>query len=310
MFSDPLLLQASAPIFSLEARFRGANLPFRIFNSSGIFYAQSLGSPKFLAVFDDAEELLRSAMSRGNLRDARAQVHAQLADEKLGRAICLSEPRSGAGFVRVAWRDDSPAFLIDPRNGEAVAFEPQTPIFARDTWDERDDFWARRWNKERRDAKSDLNLSLEWLFSSSQQRQQWGVFWGKGGWDEVANVARLAAVADPDCNLSTPLVLSAHLRYVGQRASEWDCDRPLSGRLKRLLKELLESNRAYVSDKNVLRRVAPTPFHFASSPLRAPQLKLDIEAPSAHESLESRFLMSEWIEENAPSLARDWKARP
>jgi len=310
MFPDPLLLNATAPLFVLEARFRGAVQPFRIHKSSGIFYAQCLGTPKFLGVFDDAEELLRSACNRGNGRDARAQVHAQLADEKLGRALALADPRSGSGFVRVVWRDENtPAFLIDPRSGEAVAFEPQTPVHRGDVWNQRDDFWARRWNKELRDQKSDLNVSLAWLLATTQERQQWGIFWGKGGWDEVESVARVAAVADPDCDLSTPLVLVAHLRYVGERPTEWECDRPLSGRLKRLLKELLERNRAYVSDRNTLRRVAPTPFHFASLSLRAPQLKLEIEAPSAHERLEARFWMRDWVQENAPSLGRDWKAR-
>ena len=308
LFPDPLL-NTAAPL-SLEARFRGAALPFRIHKSSGIFYAQSVGSPRFLAVFDDAEGLLRSSWNRGNGRDMRAQVHAQLADERLGRALALAEPRSEIGVVRVVWRDENtPAFLIDPRSGEAVAFEPQTPLHTRDIWNERDEFWARRWNNERRDSKSDLNTSFTWLFASIRAREQWGIFWGKGGWDEVESVARTAAVADPDCDLSSPLTIVAPLRYVGQRAREWDADRPLSGRFKRLLKELLERNRAYVSDKNVLRRGAPTPFHFAALPLRAPQLKLEIEAPSAHEQLEARFWMRDWVEENAPSLRRDWARR-
>ena len=198
--------------------------------------------------------------------------------------------------------------MIHPRSGEAVAFEPQASL---DTplWAERDDFWTRRWGKEWRDDASDVRQSLRFLEASKREREQWGLFWGKGSWEELSEVARMAAVADPDCDLSKPLVLEAHFAYTNQRPMEFGADRPISGRLKRLLSELLDHNRAYSADWDYLRQLAPTPFHFIAIGTRNPVLRLEIEQPSAHEQLEARFWMREWVARHAPTLARDWKAR-
>lgn len=310
MFSDPLLSDGRAPLLALDARFRGVSSRVRVHKSGGIFYAQ-LGNPRALAVFDDEHGLLRAAFAKGNASEMRAQVASQLADETLGRALLLPDPRVGkSGFFRVVWRDaESWVFLVDS-HGEAIVFEPQTAIEASEVWGQRDAFWARRWNKEWRDAESDLRLSLAFITASALEREQWGIFWGKGSWDEVTQVARVAAIADDDCDLNAPLLLSAQFGYSGDRVTELKGNRPLSPRLERLLKLLLERNRAYCPESSRLRRSAPVPFRLAALRLRFPQLRLEIVSPSAHEQLEARFWMRGWPEQNAPALLRDWSPRP
>jgi len=307
-FSDPLFSSKSAPSLSLDVRFHGVAQRFHVRHESGVFYARGVGSPRLLALFDDTEGLLHAAFVRGNKRGIEAQVRAQLSDGHLGRALALPDPRPGrSGFFRVAWRDDeSFCFVMCPQSGEAVVFEPGSPLETDEVWRERDAFWARRWGKEWRDENSDLRLSLRFLTASPFEREQWGAFWAKGDWEEVAQVARLGAIADPDCDLSSPLILSTQLGYIRERAETLEAKRPLSPRLKRLLKTLFERNRVYFNDWSRARRLAPVPFRFAAFPAKGPRLRLEIEAPSAHELLEARFWMRGWIDKNEPRLRRDW----
>ncbi len=308
--SDPLFSDPRARLFSLEAPFRGATRRFEIWKSSGIFYALCSGAPRFLAVFDD-DGSLHAAAASGATSQIEMQVRTWLAQERLARCVSLPDPRPEKnGFFCVVWRAERHfAFLVDGSSGEGVAFEPRISLDAEGLWSERDAFWTKRWNKEWRDSNSDLRLSLDYLTACAREREQWGIFWGKGGWDEVARVARLGAVADVDCDLSSLLVLTASLFYLGQRAQEMKSNRLLSSRLKRLLKILLERNRAYITETGRHRLIAPIPFRLATRSTGTSRLQLEIADPSAHEQLEARFLVREWIEHNAPALRRDWMPR-
>lgn len=305
LFSDP-----RARLLSLEAPFCGATRRFEIWKRSGIFYALCPGSPRFLAVFDD-DGSLHAAAATGAASQIEMQVRTWLAEERLARCVSLLDPRPEmGGAFRVVWREGRHfAFLVDAQSGEGVAFEPRIALNADEMWSERDAFWAKRWNKEWRDPRSDVRLSLAYLTSSPREREQWGIFWAKGNWDEVARIARLGAVADVDCDLSSPLVLTAPLLYLNQRAEEMTGNRPLSPRLKRLLKILLERNRATITEADRHRFLAPVPFRCVTLPTRASRLRLEVADPSAHEQLEARFLMREWVEHNAPALLRDWMPR-
>lgn len=306
--SAPLFSDPRARLLSLEAPFRGATRRFEIWRRSGIFYALCLGTPRFLAVFDD-DGALHAAAASGVAKEIEMQVRAWLAEERLARSVLLPDPRPNmGGAFRVVWRPERHfAFLVDGNSGEGVAFEPRIALNADEMWGERDDLWAKRWSKEWRDPRSDVRVSLAFLTSSPREREQWDIFWAKGGWDEVARIARLGAVADVDCDLGSPLVLTAPLLYLNQRAKEMTGNRPLSPRLKRLLKVLLERNRATITQTDRGRLLAPTPFRCVTHLMRASRLQLEIADPSAHEQLEARFLMREWIERNAPALLRDWQ---
>lgn len=308
--SDPLYTDPRARLLVLDAPFRGALRRFEVWNKSGIFYALCPGAPRFLAVFDDNGSLHAAAAS-GGAREIEMQARAWLAEERLARSVPLLDPRpEKSGSFRVVWRAERHfAFLVDPQSGEGVAFAPQTALNVDEMWSERDAFWAKRWNKEWRDPHSDVRLSLAFLTSSRREREQWGIFWGKGSWDELSRVARMAAIADVDCDLSSPLVLTASLLCLNQRAELMKGNRPLSPRLKRLLKLLLERNRAYITETGRHRLVASVPFRWVTLSRGTSRLRLEIADPSAHEHLEARFWMREWIARNAPSLARDWQPK-
>lgn len=301
-------LPDSAPLLSLDY----AHSTWRFWRFDGHFWARpDAHAPDFAACFLDHDGSLWRSWKGDSPREARERLRATIENEGFFRAIELGEGE------RVLLHR-AQAFALDAR-GDLARFEMRGARFRQTRFllETPTDELARSLSRERKRATSDLKAAFEWLRTPPDERAFFGLqwttgdgatlrrlvfaaFWSQAGlWSERDELEyRLTAAPGSDFGIETSFVQSQGLprpRFVAAPP-----------RLARLLSKIVARNRPFLPRGARLNR------EVGAGPLAQREIgklgtiRFLIQAPNAHEQLEARLELRDWLLLEAPEVWEEW----
>lgn len=300
-------LPDSPPLLSLDF----AHTTWRFWRERGHFWARADNLPLDFAacVLDHDGSLWRSWNDAP--RAARARLQTTLQNEGFFRAVSL-----GDGEAILLHR--AQAFALRA-SGDLARFEMggarfrQTRFLLETSSEELQSSLKR----ERNRTASDLRAAFAWLALSPDERTFFGLRWTTGDgatlrhlvyavfwscdelWAERSELEyRLAAIPGSEFGAETSFVDFEGLPRPRFRAAP--------PRLARLLQKVVARNRPFLPRGVRLNR------EVGSGPLaqretnKTGAIRFQVGAPNAHETLEARLDLRDWLRDEAPELMGEW----
>jgi len=300
-------LPDSPPLLSLDC----GPTTWRFWRFEGHFWGRSDShSLDFAACFLDHDGRLWRSWKGDDVRAARERLRATVQNEGFFRAVTLGKER--------VLLHRSQAFAQN-ESGDLARFElrgarwKQTRFLLETPSEELEKALAR----ERNRANSDLAMAFSWLALPSDERAYWGLQWTTGDgaalrrlvkcafwncpelWTARSQLEyRLSAAPGADFSLETSFVDFEGLPRPHFRAAP----PPLA----RLLSKIVARNRPYLPKGVRLNREVGTGPLAQRETSRVGTIRFRIAAPNAHETLEARLELRDWLREEAPELWEDW----
>ncbi len=293
------------PLLSLD--FEGAT--WRFWHLEGQLWARPDGRAlDFVACFLDHDGSLKRALGGEAVHEGRARLRATLRNEGFFRAVELAE-----GERVLLHRGQTFALC----GGELARSEVRgarwkTTRFLLETPSEELQAALRR---ERKRAGSDLGKAFEWLLLPPDARQFFGLQWTTG---DGAMLRRLVLAAFWDC--AELWQERAHLEYrlcaaPGTEFTPETAFVDFSGPRPRFksappalgvrLQKIVARNRPFLPRGVRLNREVGVGPLAQRETGKVATLRFPITAPNAHEFLEARLDIRDWLREEAPELLGD-----
>ena len=301
-------LPDSPPLLSLDF----ARTTWRFWRFGGHFWARSDEHPlDFAACFLDHDGALWRAWNSDSLVAARERLRATICNEGFFRGVELS------GGERVLLHR-AQAFALGS-NSDLARFElrgarwTQTRFLLETSTDE----LARTLNRERNRATSDLHTAFAWLDVSPDERAFWGLKWTTG---DGASLRRLVFAGFWCCDELWQARTELEYRLSAAPGSDFGIEtsfvdfegaprphfRSAPFRLARLLQKIVLRNRPFLPRGVRLNRevgVGPLAQRETQKP---GVIRFRVGAPNAHEQLEARLDLRDWLRDEAPELLEEW----
>lgn len=301
-------LPNSLPLLSLEY----AGTTWRFWRFDGHFWARSDEHERdFVACVLDHDGSLWRAWNGDKPREARARLGATLQNEGFFRAVELSD-----GEVILLHR--AQAFALNASR-DLARFETrgarfrQTRFLLKTASDE----LRQSLSRERNRTSSDLCSAFAWLDAAPDERAFFGLKWTTGDgatlrrlvlagfwssaelWAERPHLEyRLAAIPGTEFGVESAFVDSHELPRPRFRAAP--------PRLARLLQKVVTRNRPFLPRGVRLNREVGVGPLAGRETNKTGTLRFVIGAPNAHEMLEARLDLRDWLRDEAPELAQEW----
>lgn len=300
-------LPDSLPLLSLDF----AGTTWRFWRERGHFFARPDDLPLDFAacVIDHDGSLWRSWNEAP--REARARLQATLRNEGFFRAVSLGE-----GEAILLHR--AQAFASNA-GGELARFEVRGARFRQTRFllETSSEELQSSLKRERNRTASDLRAAFAWLDAPPDERLFFGLSWTTGDgatlrrlvfagfwssdelWAERGQLEyRLAATPGSEFGAETSFVDAHPLPRPRFRAAPF--------RLARLLQKVVVRNRPFLPRGVRLNR------EVGSGPLAGREtnktgvIRFAVGAPNAHEMLEARLDLRDWLRDEAPELMGEW----
>jgi len=265
----------------------------------------------FAACFLDHDGSLWRSWNSETPRQARERLRVTICNDGFFRAIQLQNGE------RVLLHR-SQAFALN-QNGDLARFEmrgarwSQTRFLLETPGEE----LSKALDRERKRAACDLNSALQWLALSPAERAFFGLQWTTGDgatlrrlvmagfwcsnelWQEREHLEyRLAASPGSEFSAETSFVDSHGLPRPRFRAAP----PPLA----KLLEKIVLRNRPFLPRGVRLNREVGVGPLAQRETGKLGTLRFLIEAPNAHETLEARLDLRDWLRDEAPELIGEW----
>ena len=301
-------LPHSPPLLSLD-------LPpttWRFWRMNGHFWGRADShSLDFAACFLDHDGALWRSWNGDKPREARERLRVTIQNEGFFRAVELPN-----GETVLLHR--SQAFALN-RSGELARCEVrgarwrQTRVLLETPTTELQIALKR----ERKRSQSDLRAAFDWLGIAPDERQFFGLKWTTGDgaalrrlvfaafwshdelWLERPNLElRLSATPGTDFPAETAFIDSHGLPRPRFKTSP--------PRLARVLQKIILRNRPFLPRGVRLNREVGVGPLAQRETGRMGTIRFLIGAPNAHEQLEARLDLRDWLHDEAPELLEDW----
>lgn len=301
-------LPDSFPLLTLDT----AGTTWRFWRFAGHFWACSDSHAlDFAACFLDHDGSLWRSWKGDQPHEARERLRVTIQNDGFFRAIELQNNE------RVLLHR-SQAFALNP-NGDLARFEmrgarwTQTRFLMETPTDE----LSKALERERKRAASDLNAALQWLALAPDERAFFGLTWTTGDgatlrrlvyagfwccdelWEGRKHLEyRLAATPGTEFAVETSFVDSHGLPRPRFRAAP--------PRLAKLLEKVVSRNRPFLPRGVRLNRevgVGPLAQRETS---KIGVIRFRVGAPNAHEKLEARLELRDWLRDEVPELLEEW----
>ncbi len=301
-------LPDSPPLLSLDF----AGTTWRFWRFDGHFWARSdWHTLDFAACFLDHDGSLWRSWKGNQPHEARERLRVTIQNDGFFRAIELQNNE------RVLLHR-SQAFALN-QSGDLARFEMRGARWSQTRFllETHGDELSKALERERKRAACDLNSALRWLALSPDERAFFGLTWTTGDgatlrrlvmagfwccdelWQEREHLEyRLAASPGTEFAVETSFVDSHGLPRPRFRAAP--------PRLAKLLEKIVLRNRPFLPRGVRLNRevgVGPLAQRETS---KIGTLRFGIQAPNAHERLEARLDLRDWLRDEAPELVEEW----
>ena len=302
-------LPDSSPLLSLD-------LPpttWRFWRVGGHFWGRAdAHAPDFAACFLDHDGGLWRSWNGDKPREARERLRVTIQNEGFFRAVELAR-----GETVLLHR--SQAFALNP-SGELARCQVRGARFrqTRVLLDTPTYELQIALGRERKRAASDLRAAFEWLALAPDERQFFGLKWTTGDgatlrrlifaafwsadevWSERPHLElRLSASPGSDFPLETAFIDSHGLPRPRFKSSP--------PRLARALQKIIARNRPFLPiGVRLNREVGVGPLAQRETG-RMGTIRFLVGAPNAHERLEARLDLRDWLRDEAPELLEDWQ---
>jgi len=302
-----VLLPDAPPLLSLDF----GPTTWRFWRFEGHFWGRSDEHPPgFAACFLDHDGGLWRSWKGDDVRAARERLRATIRNEGFFRAISFGQERV------LLHRSQS---FAQNASGDLARFEmkgarwSQTRFLLETDVGELEKALA----KERKRAHSDLAMAFSWLSAPPDERIYWGLQWTTGDgralrrlifcafwncaeiWTARSQLEyRLSAAPGADFSLET-----AFVDFEGLPRPHFKAAPPP---MARLLSKIVARNRPYLPKGVRLNRELGTGPLAQRETSRIGTIAFRIASPNAHEGLEARLELRDWLRDEAPELLEDW----
>lgn len=264
----------------------------------------------FCACFLDHDGSLGRALNGDSPHEARARLRSTLQNEGFFRAVELS----GGEDVLL---HRSQAFALS--GTELARFEmrgarwKQTRFLLETPTDE----LRAALEKERKRSQSDLNTAFAWLSVAPDERMFWGLQWTTG---DGKTLRRLVFAAFWSCSELWGERTKCEYRLTATPGSEFGIEsafidfeglprprfRSCSPQLARVLQKIILRNRPFLPRGVRLNREVGTGPLAQRETQKVGTIRFQIGVPNAHELLEARLDVRDWLRDEAPELLEEW----
>ncbi len=301
-------LPDSPPLLSLDC---GATT-WRFWRLDGHFWGRADSQPRdFAACFLDHNGSLWRSWNGDHPREARERLRVTIANEGFFRAIELAH-----GETVLLHR--SQAFVLN-RSGELARCEVrgarfrQTRVLLETPTCELHSALER----ERKRATSDLRAAFDWLGLTPDERQFFGLKWTTGDGATLRRLIFAAFWSEEELWLDRPhleLRLSAtpgtefplETAFIDSHGLPRPRFKASPPRLARVLQKIIARNRPFLPvGVRLNREVGVGPLAQRETG-RMGTIRFLIQAPNAHEKLEARLDLRDWMSDEASELLGDW----
>jgi hypothetical protein len=301
-------LPDSSPLLSLEY----AHTTWRFWRFDGHFWARCDAHERdFVACVLDHDGSLWRSWNGDKPREARERLRATIQNDGFFRAF---ELESGERILL----HRSQAFALN-QSGELARFEMRGARFRQTRYllSTPTGELSQALNRERKRAACDLRAAFAWLDAPPDERAFFGLQWTTGDgatlrrlvlagfwccdelWQERSELEyRLAATPGSEFGAETSFVDSQGLPRPRFRAAPF--------RLARLLQKVVACNRPFLPRGVRLNREVGVGPLAQRETNKTGTLRFVIGAPNAHEQLEARLDLRDWLRDEAPELLGEW----